>query len=156
MVLRYWHNRRVGKGTNQHGNGFALSTYVLLLLLRFNTYSHPTFGFATAHAHSTSIFASAGTVHLGISNFAASSRTPDRRTGSAAGVLAPTIRYRFRYRQPRSPWSDAGRFPAISNGSTSLPFPPLSFPDPYQSTPDTSRSVRINFLSLGIYTTLVS
>ena len=69
----------VGKGTNQHGNGFALSTYVLLLLLRFTTYSHPTFGFATAHAHSTSSVASAGTsVHLGIGNFAASSRTPIR------------------------------------------------------------------------------
>ena len=48
MVLRYLHDRRVGKGTNQHGNGFALSTYILLLLLRFTTYSHPTLGFATA------------------------------------------------------------------------------------------------------------
>ena len=71
MVLRYWYDRRVGKGTNQHGNGFALSTYVFSLLLRFTTYSHPTFGFAIAHAHSTSSVASAGTVvHLGIGNFA--------------------------------------------------------------------------------------
>ena len=73
MVLRYWRDRRVGKWSNQNGNGFALSTFVLLFLLRFTTYSHPTFGFATAHVHSTSSVASAGTVvHLGIGNFAAS------------------------------------------------------------------------------------
>ena len=77
MVLRYWHDRRVGNRTNQNGNGFALSTHVLLLLLRFTAYSDPTFGFATAHAYSTSSFSSGGTVvHLSIGNFAASSRIP--------------------------------------------------------------------------------
>ena len=49
MVLRYWHDLRVGKGTNQHGNGFALGTFIAVVRLRStSTYSHPTFGFATA------------------------------------------------------------------------------------------------------------
>ena len=122
MVLRYCHDLRVGKGTNQHGNRFALSTYVLLLLLRFTTYSHPTFGLATVHPHSTSSDASAGTVvHIGIGDFAASSGTP-----ISCQFVSITIRYRFRYRQARSPWSDAGRIPATSNGSTILSFPLLS------------------------------
>ena len=41
MVLRYWHDRRVGKGTHQHGNGFALPTFsaaVYFLLQLQSTY----------------------------------------------------------------------------------------------------------------------
>ncbi len=78
MVLRYWHDRRVGKGTNQHGNGFALQLH-FIVAAKVHYYSHPKFGFVTAHAHSTSSVASAGTVvHLGIRNFSALSPTPVR------------------------------------------------------------------------------
>ena len=41
MVLRYWHDRRVGKGTNQHCNGLALATFiaaVFVLLQLQSTY----------------------------------------------------------------------------------------------------------------------
>ena len=118
-----WHDRRVGKGTNQHGNGFALSTYVLLLLLRLTTYSHPTLGFATAHAHSTSSVASART-HRALSVPPTPSLGCAHR--SAAGVLAIARRHRCRYTTDtlalvRRRTHGA----ALPNRSTTLSFPSL-------------------------------
>ena len=79
MILRYWHDRRVGKGTNQHGNRFALSTYVLLLLLRFTTTVTQRSGSRLCVHHSTQIFASARhRAHL---------VTPPRRCAAYTGPL---------------------------------------------------------------------
>ena len=73
---------------------------------------------------------------------------------SAPSVLAIARRHRCRY--PTSTFAlvrRRTRRAAFSNRSTTLPILPLSFPDPYQPTPDTSRSLRIILLALGDYTT---
>ena len=139
MVLRYWHDRRVGKGTNKHGNGFALSTYVLLLLLRFTTYSHPTFGFATAHALNVECCVGPDTPCAPVPP------SPSLRCAhwSAASVLAIARRQRCRY--PIGTFALVRRRTRATELRTALPLPSLSSllflssptPDPYYRHPDT-------------------
>ena len=103
-----------------------------------------------AHAHSTSSVASAGTVvHLGISNFAASSRTPVRCRCVSAYESVPF---------PLS----SGTLALVRRRTHPRDLEPLYLPtltSPFLSgsvlpTTDTSRCLGINLLALGVYTTV--
>ena len=117
----------MGKGTNQHGNGFALSTYVLLLLRRFTTYIHTTFGFATARLPLNEECC------VGPAPCAFGNDTPSLRCAhcSAASVLAIVHRHRFATNRASLPWSDVGHaepYPEPALPPSALP--PLFLPVP--------------------------
>ena len=105
MVLRYWRDGRVGKETNQHGNGFALATYIGVVRRHStSTYSHPTFGFATA---GPPLIAECC---VGPEPCAFGNATPSLRCAhwSAASLLAIAHRHRFATDKARLPSSRAG------------------------------------------------
>ena len=127
MVLRYWHDCRVGKGTNQHGNGFALSTFIAVVRLRStSTYSHPTFGFATARPP-LNAECCVGPAPCAFGNATSSLRCAH---WSAASALALVYRHCFATDTARLPWSDEGHAEPNSEPLyRSLLYPPyFSFP----------------------------
>ena len=125
LVLRYWRDRRIGKGT-----------YVLLLLLNY-TYSHPAFGFATAHAQSTSRFASAQT-HRALwyrLHCRCVANTVRCRCVSYSASTPLSLPYRHVCLGPTQ--DTRGRIPeSLYHPIPYLPFPPR-FPTPYHRHPGT-------------------
>ena len=105
MVLRYWHDYRVDKGTNQHENGFALAMFIAVVRLRYtSTYSHPTLGFATARPPLNAECC----VGPAPCPFGNASPSLCCAHWSAASVLAILHQHRFATDKARLPWSDAG------------------------------------------------
>ena len=157
MVLRYWHDRRVGKGTNQHGNGFALATFIAVVRLRStSTHSNPTFGFATARPPLNA------ECFVGPAPCAFGSATSSLRFEhwSAASVLVIVHRHCFATDAARLPWSDAGH--AEPNPEplyhSLLYLPYFSFPPGLRirSVPTRSRSRSLDkpLVVLGVSTTI--
>ena len=158
MVLRYWHDRRVGKGSNQHGNGFSLATFTSVVRLRStSTYNHLTFGFATARPplNAECCVGPAPSV-------SGNATSPLRCANWAANVLAIVHRHCFATDTARLPWSDAGH--AEPNPEPLyqplLYLPYFSFPPRLRirsvPTRPRSRSLDKPLVVLGVYTTLVS
>ena len=159
MVLRYWHDRRVRKRTNQHGNGFALVTFIAVVCLRStSTYSHTTFGFATARPP-LNTECCVGLAPCAFGNAASSLRCAH---WSAASLLAIVHRHCFATDTARLPWSDAGH--AEPNPEpfyhSLLYLPYFSFPPRLRirsvRTRPRSRSLDKPLVVLGVYATLLS
>ena len=162
MVLRYWHDRRVGKGTNQHGNGFALATSIAVVLLRStSTCSHPTFGFATARPP-LNAECCVGPAPCAFGNGVTVATSSLRCAHwSAASVLAIVYRHCFATDTARLPWSDAGHAEPNSEPLyDSLLYPSyFSFPPRLRirsvHTRPRSRSLDKPLGVLGVYTTYI-
>ena len=156
MVLRYWHDRRVGKGTNQHGNGFTLATFIAVVRLRStSTNSHPTIGFATARPP-LNAECCVGPAPCAFGNATSSLRCAH---WSTASVLAIVYRHCFATDTARLPWSDAGHAEPNSEPLYhSLLYPPqFSFPPRLRirsvHTRPRSRSLDKPLVVLRVYTT---
>ena len=152
----------MGKGTNQHGNGFALATFIAVVRLRStSTYSHPTFGFATA-CPALNAECCVGPAPSAFGNATSSLRCAH---WSAASVVAIVHRHCFATDTARLPLSDAGHAEPNPEPNPEplyhslLYLPYFSFPSLLRirrvHTRPRSRSLDKPLVVLGVYTTMV-
>ena len=157
MVQRYWHDRRVRNGNNQNGNSFALAMFIAVVRLRSTpTYSHPTFGSATAR-RPLNAECCVGPAPCAFGNATSSLRCAQ---WSASSVLAIVHRHCFGTDTAHLPWSDAGHAGAnpepLYHSLLYLPyfyFPPRLRIRSVHTRPR-FRSLDKPLVVLGVYTTV--